>query len=137
MNIKQYVINDKPKRYYQDAILEYQKRLSRYCKISLILVKSVDKLIKKIPITNAYTLCVTSKGTPISSGVLAEKISHLGLSGQSNLNIILGSDDSVNHLINENIAITTMDMDSGLMTTIIFEQIFRAYRIINNHAYHK
>ena len=37
----------------------------------------------------------------------------------------------------ESIMISTMDMEIGLQATILFEQIYRAYRIINNQPYHK
>ncbi|WP_328592587.1 23S rRNA (pseudouridine(1915)-N(3))-methyltransferase RlmH [Paenibacillus cymbidii] len=37
----------------------------------------------------------------------------------------------------ERLTLSQMDMEPGLQATILFEQLYRAYRIIHNHPYHK
>ncbi|MCU6794273.1 23S rRNA (pseudouridine(1915)-N(3))-methyltransferase RlmH [Paenibacillus sp. WQ 127069] len=52
----------------------------------------------------------------------------------SNGTAIVGSS---NIRYDETLTLSQMEMDFGLKTTILFEQVYRAYRIINNHPYHK
>lgn len=90
--------------------------------------------MSKVP-QGDYKIQVTTQGDNPTSEELAEKINSLGLRGQSNISFIVGSSEKFE--ADEYIAISPMDMDLGLLTTIVYEQIYRAYRIINNHSYHK
>ncbi|MED1643030.1 23S rRNA (pseudouridine(1915)-N(3))-methyltransferase RlmH [Brevibacillus agri] len=133
MNFKIYVIGDKIEKFYLEGIKEYEKRLSRYCKIQLHYIKNEESLSKKLS-DKHYKVFISTKGKIISSEDLADKINHLGVTGQSDVSLIIGA-DSVPH--DEVLSISPMEMDLGLKTTIIFEQIYRAYRILNNEPYHK
>lgn len=133
MNFKIYVIGDKIEKFYLEGIKEYEKRLSRYCKIQLHYIKNEESLSKKLS-DKHYKVFISTKGKIISSEDLADKINHLGVTGQSDVSLIIGA-DSVPH--DEVLSISPMEMDLGLITTIIFEQIYRAYRILNNEPYHK
>jgi len=144
MNIDIYTIGGPMEKFYVDSISEYEKRLSRYCKTHLFKDKTLEKALKRMP-TNAYIIAVSTKGVSISSENLAKKISQLGLQGTSNVVFIIGlnyevvSETNIELLnrVNETISLTSMEMSLGLQTTILYEQIYRAYRIINNHPYHK
>lgn len=120
-------------KFYDSAIKEYEKRLSKYCKISLSKFKNSEALIKKLP-ADSYKILFDESGTNISSEELAEKLESLALSGKSTLTVILGQHETD---FDEHLSISKMSMDEGLSTTIMFEQIYRAYRIIHGHAYHK
>ncbi|MEK4259394.1 MULTISPECIES: 23S rRNA (pseudouridine(1915)-N(3))-methyltransferase RlmH [unclassified Paenibacillus] len=56
------------------------------------------------------------------------------MKGISDVSIIVGTS---NLQYDETLTLSQMEMDFGLKTTILFEQVYRAYRIINNHPYHK
>jgi 23S rRNA (pseudouridine1915-N3)-methyltransferase len=133
MNYKIYVIGDKFEDFYTDAIKEYEKRLSRYCKIQLIHIKKPQDFLSILP-QNTFKISISNRSTSISSEALALKIDTLGLTGVSNVSIILGYE---NLDYDDSITVSSMDMDLGLMATILYEQIYRAYRILNNQAYHK
>ncbi|MDF2821796.1 MAG: rRNA methyltransferase [Clostridiales bacterium] len=133
MNYKIYVIGDKFEDFYTDAIKEYEKRLSRYCKIQLIHTKKPQDFLSILP-QNTFKISISNRSTSISSEALALKIDTLGLTGVSNVSIILGYE---NLDYDDSITVSSMDMDLGLMATILYEQIYRAYRILNNQAYHK
>ncbi|MED2009832.1 23S rRNA (pseudouridine(1915)-N(3))-methyltransferase RlmH [Brevibacillus borstelensis] len=96
-------------------------------------IKNEESLSKKLS-DKHYKVFISTKGKIISSEDLADKINHLGVTGQSDVSLIIGA-DSVPH--DEVLSISPMEMDLGLITTIIFEQIYRAYRILNNEPYHK
>jgi 23S rRNA (pseudouridine1915-N3)-methyltransferase len=132
MNFKIYVTDTKLEKFYLEAVKEYEKRLSRYCKIQLLQIKNKELLLKELPI-KSYKILLSNNGKHISSEELATKVNTLGLSGISDIAIILGTE--IPH--DEALAIGLMDMDIGLQATIIFEQLYRSYRIINNQAYHK
>lgn len=133
MNFKVYAIGDKLDKFYLDAIKEYTKRLSRYCKTSFTQLKSVEQLSKNLS-DKSHTITVTPSGIHLTSEELAERINTWGISGNSDITIIIGTTDL---LSDEKLAISSMDMDLGLTSTVIFEQIYRAYRILNNQPYHK
>lgn len=133
MNFKVYLVASKIDKFYMEAIKEYEKRLSRYCKIQLIQIKNQSHL-SKINQNRTYKILILSKGQQISSEELADKINSLAISGKSDIAFII---DIENAPWDEILSISPMEMDLGLTATILFEQIYRSYRIINNEPYHK
>ncbi|GIO03548.1 ribosomal RNA large subunit methyltransferase H [Brevibacillus halotolerans] len=133
MKISVYAIGDKMERFYLEAIKEYEKRLSRYCNIKLIHLKKESDLQKKLN-PSTFVIAITTSGKSISSEELAVKLDQNALSGVSDISIVVGANPTE---YNETLTLSQMEMDSGLQTTVLFEQIYRAYRIINNHPYHK
>lgn len=136
MNFKIYIIGNKIERFYIEAINEYKKRLSRYCKIELAYIKNEKQLHKKLS-DKLYKIFVSTKERQISSVELANKINDLGISGKSDIAIIIGAENILSVVRDEVLAISEMEMDLGLNATIVFEQIYRSYRILNNQPYHK
>lgn len=133
MNFKIYLVYNKISNFYIEAIKEYEKRLGRYCKIELFQVKNEEQLLKKLS-EKSYKIVISNKGPHISSEALADKINTLGISGNSDIALIIGAD---NFPCDEVLAVSAMEMDFGLITTIAFEQLYRTYRILNNQPYHK
>lgn len=127
------MVHNKIDKFYNEGIKEYEKRLGRYCKVELFQLKNEEHLLKKLS-DKSYKIIISNKGQNISSEALADKINTLGISGNSDIAVIIGAD---NFLYDEVLAISAMEMDLGLMTTIVLEQIYRSYRILNNQPYHK
>ncbi|AGA70875.1 hypothetical protein Desdi_3489 [Desulfitobacterium dichloroeliminans LMG P-21439] len=132
MNFRIYLPNNKIENFYRDAIKEYEKRLGRYCKIQVVRYKSDEQLIKLIP-DKAHRLLISVNGEKITSEGLASKISEWGLSGIADIAIIIGT--TLPH--DEVLALSSAEMALGLQATVLYEQIYRSYRIINNQPYHK
>lgn len=133
MKFKVIVIGDKIEKFYLEAIKEYAKRLERYCKIQLKHLKNESALDKEIS-DRSQCILITTKGDAISSEELAYKINEWGVSGLSDISVVINAENVNSH---EQLTLSPMEMDAGLKTTIVFEQIYRSYRIINNHPYHK
>lgn len=133
MKINVYAVGDKMEKFYLEAIKEYEKRLSRYCSIKLIHLKEEGDLHKKLN-PSSFVIAMTTLGKSISSEKLAVKLDQAALSGVSNISIVVGACPSE---YNKTLTLSQMEMDFGLQTTVLFEQIYRAYRINNNHPYHK
>jgi 23S rRNA (pseudouridine1915-N3)-methyltransferase len=133
MNFRIFLVGGKIEKFYNDAMGEYGKRLGRYCKIDFVHVKNPSQLSKKLT-DKFYRIAVSTKGQPVSSEGLAEKVKTLALTGRPDVAFIIGAEDFPH---DEIIAIGPMDMGPGLMAVIMFEQTYRAFRILNGEPYHK
>lgn len=133
MKISVYAVGDKIEKFYLEATKEYEKRLSRYCSIRLVHLKKINDLHKKLN-PNSFIIVITTLGKSISSEELAVKLDQNASSGVSDISIVVGANPAE---YNETLTLSQMEMDFGLQTTVLVEQIYRAYRIINNHPYHK
>lgn len=159
MNITFVTVGKIKENYFRDAVAEYQKRLSKYCKLEIIEVadektpdkasailedqirqKEAERILKCIK-ENAYCIALAIDGKKRDSVNLAEHIEQLGLSGKSNLVFVIGGSlglhDSVVKRANERLSFSDMTFPHQLMRVILIEQIYRCYRIINGEPYHK
>lgn len=146
-------------KYFTDAIKEYAKRLSRYCKLEImeladektpdgaseaeemqIKAKEGERILKSVK-DNAYVFALAIQGKKMSSEDFADTINRLGIGGDSHLMFIIGGslglDDRVLKRADRLISFSDMTFPHQLMRVILLEQIYRAYRIIQNEPYHK
>lgn len=119
-------------RFTKDAIKEYAKRLTRYCKIQLNVTNKIEKEINR----DSYLIKISNSGNMLTSEELADKISSLGISGNSHITFLFDDEHYVGNA-DFDLRISNMDIDNDLLLIILYEQIYRAYRIINNEPYHK
>lgn len=136
MNIKVIVNGKIREKFAKEAIAEYAKRLSRYCKIKLIEAKNEQVLVKNIS-DKTYLIAVAIDGDMVSSEELSSMISDLGLRGKSDVTFVIGGAGLLNERIHKCIALSMMDKDIAIQGMIMYEQVYREYRIINNEPYHK
>ena len=159
MNITLVTVGKIKEKYFRDAIAEYQKRLSKYCRLEIVEVadeKTPDKAseteeaqirqreaarILKAVRDNAYCIALTIDGKKRESDNQATHIEQLGLSGKSNLVFVIGGSlglhDSVVQRADETLSFSELTFPHQLMRVILLEQIYRCFRIINNEPYHK
>lgn len=146
-------------KFYIQAIEEYTKRLSGYCKLEIIQVadekttesstetemnlikqKEADRILKRIP-EDAYVISLEIQGKMFDSMELAQKINTLGVSGISHIVFIIGGSlglhSSVSDRADFKLSFSKMTFPHQLMRVILLEQIYRSYRIINHEPYHK
>ena len=146
-------------KFYQDAIKEFQKRLSRYCKLNIVEVadektleqaseveiniikdKEGERLLKNIK-DDGYVISLAIDGKILDSVELSDKIAKLGLNGTSNIYFVIGGSlglsDKVLKRSDYFLSFSKMTFPHQLMRVILLEQIYRSYRIINNEPYHK
>lgn len=133
-------------KYLEKLILDYKTRIGKYSKIEIIELKdninyekeisNLEKYIKK----DDYNIGLDLKGEMLSSEEFAKKIDKI-LPFNSNITFIIGGslglNDSVRSLCNELISFSKMTFPHGLFRGILFEQIYRAFKINNNEMYHK
>ena len=146
-------------KFYRDAIAEYEKRLSRYCKLEVIEVadektpegasETVELQIKekeaermeKYLREGAFVCTLAIDGKQLDSVELSEKIERLGTSGTSHIIFLIGGSlgmaDSLLKKADMKLSFSKMTFPHQLMRVILLEQIYRAYRIMNGEPYHK
>lgn len=146
-------------KYLEDAIAEYSKRLSRYCKLEIIQVadektpdrasevvetqikdKEGERILSHIKDT-AYVVALAIEGKMISSEELAELIDGLGVRGESHIQFVIGGSLGLSKKVLERadykLSFSRMTFPHQLMRVILLEQIYRSYRIVNGDPYHK
>ena len=146
-------------KFYTDAIAEYSKRLSRYCRLEIIQVadektpdgaseaqerqikeKEGSRILAQIK-DGAYVIALAVQGTMLSSEQLAGKLNRLGVDGQSQIVLIIGGSlglsDEVLKRADYHLSFSPMTFPHQLMRVILLEQIYRSYRIISGEPYHK
>ncbi len=146
-------------KFYINAIQEYVKRLSRYCKLNIIQVadektaencseiemdivkkKEAERILKHIP-EEAYVITLEILGKQLNSVEMADKINKLGIQGTSHIVLVIGGSlglhKSVSERSNFKLSFSKMTFPHQLMRVILLEQVYRSYRIINNQPYHK
>ena len=159
MNITLITVGKIKESYFKDAISEYQKRLSRYCKIEIIEVadektpdnasellqdqikeKEAERILKNIR-DDAYCIALAIEGKKTDSVSFAKHIENLGVMGKSNICFVIGGSlglhSSVMKRADEKLSFSDMTFPHQLMRVVLLEQIYRCYRIINKEPYHK
>ena len=146
-------------KYIKLGIDEFSKRLSRYCKLTMIEVpdektpdnaseremelmkdKEGKQILSKIK-DNMYVIAMDLQGEMKTSEQFAKQLSNLALSGDSNVAFIIGGSlglsDDVKKRANYKLCFSKMTFPHQLFKLILLEQIYRTYRINNNEPYHK
>ena len=132
--------------YMKDLINDYSNRLRKYTKLEIIEVKDdfvYEKEIKNLLNVineNDFNVGLDIKGEMLDSKKLASFISET-LIFNSNITFIIGGsnglNDAVKNKCNKLISFSELTFPHGLFRGILLEQIYRAYKIINNESYHK
>ncbi len=145
-------------KYLRDAVDEYAKRLSRYCKLYIIelnpialpekpsqseidtaLQKEAEQVEKRIPPQSVIVpLCV--EGKCLSSEALADFVS-LNTDSGKNMCFIIGSSyglsDTIKQKADLKLSMSKMTFPHQLFRVMCLEQIYRAFKIIEGGTYHK
>lgn len=146
-------------KFMTDAINEYSKRLSRYCKLEIIELadektpdnasaieeeniknREGERILAKIK-DGAYVISLAIEGKQLDSVELSQKITDLGISGTSHIVFIIGGSlglsDAVKKRSDYLLSFSKMTFPHQLMRVILLEQVYRGFRIANNEPYHK
>jgi 23S rRNA (pseudouridine1915-N3)-methyltransferase len=146
-------------KFYKDAISEYAKRLSKYCTFEIIEVademtpdragekecrlikeKEALRILSKVRDTS-FVCTLEINGERLSSTQFAEKINRTAMMGKSHITFIIGGSLGLHEAVTDradwHLSFSDMTFPHQLMRVILCEQIYRAYRIINNEPYHK
>ena len=146
-------------KYLKDAIAEYSKRLSKYCKLEIVEVadektpdqasenverqirqKEGERILRYVK-DDAYVFTLEIGGTMLDSVAFAKKMETLGIQGNSHLIFIIGGSiglgEEVLRRSDYALSFSKMTFPHQLMRVILLEQVYRGYRIIEGAPYHK
>ncbi len=146
-------------RYLREAVAEYSKRLSRYCRLEILetadektpedagesaeaAVRDKEgKRILKLIREDAYVITLEIQGKMLASVELADKIEGLGISGSSHIVFVIGGSIGLSKEVcarsDYALSFSRMTFPHQLMRVILLEQIYRSFRIIHGEPYHK
>lgn len=145
-------------KYLRDAVDEYTKRLSRYCKLDIVelspvnlpdnpsqseidiaLSKEAEMIEKRMP-QNSVVAALCVEGKQFSSEDLADFVEKNTDSGK-NMCFIIGSSYGLGNIIKQkadlNLSLSRMTFPHQLFRVMLLEQIYRAFKINEGSTYHK
>ena len=145
--------------FYRKAVSEFEKRLSRYCKLEIIEVQdektpdgasvAMEEQIKEKEAArifkhlreDTYIYTLEIEGENPDSVSLANQINQLAIQGKSHIQFVIGGSlglhQSVSKAAHKAISFSKMTFPHQLMRVILLEQIYRCYRITAGEPYHK
>lgn len=142
--------------YFRQAILEYSKRLSAFCKFEIVELKEENFRGESLAVAEkslkcegeriaenlrGYTIAFAVEGKRISSEGLADKLKKLSDSGIGEITFVIGGsygiEKGVKASCNERISFSDMTFPHTLARVVACEQIYRAFTIIAGKEYHK
>ena len=156
MKIKIIAIGKLKDKFLKDGINELQKRLSPYtsleiCELQPIeikddnlilktLDKEGDKVLSLIKNTD-YVISLEIQGKQLSSEDFADKIKELTNSGISEIVFVIGSSNGLSQNVSNRadfkLSLSKMTFLHQYTRLILVEQIYRAFKMLNNETYHK
>ena len=158
LNIHIVCVGKIKEKYLKDAILEYSKRLSKYCKLDIIelqdekipdkLNSSLENEIKNkecINILNhlpkdSFNIALDLRGKEFTSEEFSKELDSLSMENSHICFIIGGSLGLTKDLLdrcNLKICFSKMTFPHQLIRVFLLEQIFRAFKISHGETYHR
>lgn len=158
-NITVIAVGKIKEKFYTAAVEEYAKRLSAYCKFSVVEVKDektpdnpteVEKaavlaregqrIAEKIP-KGAKVIALCVEGKEMTSEGFASLLEKSALDGDSKLVFIIGGSmglvQEIKDMASVKLSFSQMTFPHMLMRVVLAEQIYRAFTIIEGKTYHK
>ena len=145
-------------KFFRDAIDEYSKRLSKYCKLNIlelpdekipdktnlnieneIKTKECNNIINHIK-KDSYVVCLDFKGKELSYEEFSKIIENIYMLS-SLFTVIMGGSLGLSEILlglsNQKICFSKMTFPHQLIRVFLLEQIFRAFKISNGETYHR
>lgn len=145
-------------KYFADAIAEYSKRLSAFCKFTItelpeeklrgdnpseidaVIDSEGKRILQKISPAD-YVIAMCIEGKQLSSEELSATLGNLAVTGRSTVDFVIGGSyglsDEVKKRADLRLSMSRMTFPHTMARMILSEQIYRAYEIATNGKYHK
>lgn len=156
MKIKIIALGKIKDKFLKDGIDELKKRLSPYtsfeiCELSPIEIKDenlterilnqeAEKILSSIKSTD-YVITLEIKGKQLTSEEFAQKIKDITNEGTSEIVFVIGSSCGLSPKVSERanlkLSLSKMTFLHQYARLLLTEQIYRAFKILNNETYHK
>lgn len=159
MKITVVAVGKLKEKYLKEGINEYSKRLSRFCELQVIEVddeqapdnlsvsqekqvkkREAERIMKKVK-EESTLIVLDLKGKKLNSEEFSDKLNSFFISGKSHLTFVIGGslglDEELIQKADFRLCLSNMTFPHQLARLILLEQIFRAFKILNNETYHK
>lgn len=145
-------------KFFIDALLEYSKRLARFCNLSITELPDEkipekassaqeDEVKEKEGLNiishlkkDSYIIALDLKGKEYDSVEFSKKIDSISFTS-SNITFIIGGSLGLSSKVlsncNELICFSKMTFPHQLIRIFLLEQLYRSFKISHNEAYHK
>lgn len=147
-------------KYFTDAINEYAKRLSAFCKFQIVelaeekiksntpnlsqieeVIESEGKRIMQKINSGDYVIAMCIEGKMLSSEELSKTLEGVQINGKSTVDFIIGGSYGLSQAIKSRadlrLSMSKMTFPHQMARMILSEQIYRAFEISTNGKYHK
>ena len=160
INIKIMCVGKIKEKSLFSLLSEYEKRISKYAKLDIIEVqdekfeknlsdndvniikeKESNKLIEKInKINKPYLIALDLNGENFTSIEFSKQLENIPIKGYSTIVFVIGGSLGISkkllNIVNKKICFSSLTFPHQLIRIFLLEQIFRAFKIINNENYH-
>ncbi|WP_281702851.1 23S rRNA (pseudouridine(1915)-N(3))-methyltransferase RlmH [Cryptobacterium curtum] len=136
-------------QFWRNACAEYQKRLGSYVNLCVrelpdstpekegnAILAVIESLSGEV-----YTILLDIEGVPHSSEDIATQLDKLAVHGISHVAFIIGGSEGVSNCVrtaaNERISFGPITLPHNLARVVLFEQLYRACKILRHEPYHK
>ena len=132
-------------KYLREAIEDYSKRISKYHKLEILEIEdsnSVDegkRILKNID-SKDFVVTLEIYGNAITSEEFAQKLDKIFITNSKICFISGGScglSEDVKQRSDYKLSFSSFTFPHQLFRVILLEQIYRAFKIVNNETYHK
>ncbi len=139
-------------KYFTEAILEYEKRISKYTKLEIvecndysgmdiatILEKERQEIERQIG-ERDYIISLEIEGEELDSFAFSKKMDQIFLN-YPNITFIIGGSyglhEEIKKRANYHLSFSKLTFPHQLFRVLLLEQIYRSYKILNHESYHK
>lgn len=158
MNIRVICVGKLKEKFWQEACAEYLKRITGFTRIEIVELKEAklpknaspadeqaviekesQSILDKIQ-DRDYVIAMDLSGKQEDSVEFAKCLETISL-GNSTIDFVIGGSlglsDSVRKRADKKMAFSEMTFPHQLFRVMLLEQVYRAFKIINNETYHK
>lgn len=156
MNIKIIAVGKIKEKHTTQAIDEFIKRLNAYCSLSLVEIPAqeikddslaekykyieAEKILSQIK-QGAFVITLEILGKQLSSEEFSRKLKFIGQGGYNEIVFVIGGANGLHKSVSERadykLSFSKMTFTHQMIRVFLYEQIYRAFKIIHNEAYHR
>ncbi|MBQ7346774.1 MAG: 23S rRNA (pseudouridine(1915)-N(3))-methyltransferase RlmH [Clostridia bacterium] len=144
--------------YWRDAVVEYEKRLSAFCKPNIVQLKEAKlpddpsvgeirsalsdegkRILAAMP-PRSYRVALCVEGKQFSSEALAKKL-ETALNESGNLCLVIGSSHGLSEEVKAScqlrLSVSELTFPHQMMRVLLLEVLYRSFSILKGTRYHK
>ena len=158
MKIRIVAVGKLKEKYLREGVAEYEKRLAPFASVELLetreeymaenpseaqrqqtLAKEGERLLRLVP-EKSFLIVLDVKGKLLSSEALAKELASRALQGQSDLTFLIGGAFGLSPAVRDRadlrISFSPMTFTHQMVRLLLYEQIYRAFKINRGEKYH-